>query len=104
MAISDFYGKIDKCNCCTNSKPDEPMPCNACFCRGYVAECLSCRGTGQKTEAVAGGAGEMRVTCNACGGKAKFAVNKPADWDILHPAVEEVAAETEKTAEQLAAA
>lgn len=81
--ISDYYGKISKC-ACTN--PDLAESCQkGCFCRGYVAECLMCMKAGMIEENVAGSSGKMKVTCPACGGKGIFAVNKPADWDILHP-------------------
>jgi hypothetical protein len=85
MKISDLHGKVEKC-WCTNSDPAKPMPCQRCFCRGYVAGCLQCNATGQIEEAVAGGAkGTMAVTCPGCGGTKVFGVNKPADWDITHP-------------------
>ena len=103
MPISDYKGKVSKCFC-TNADPATPMPCERCFCRGYVAECLACLGKGQTDVPVAGGSGMMKHTCLMCGGKGTFSINKPLDWDILNPSVEEVAPETEKTAEQLAAA
>lgn len=81
--ISAYYGKVSRC-ACTN--PEIPEPCNkGCFCRGYVAQCLRCMGTGLFKEPVAGASGEMSVTCGICGGKGKFGVNKPKDWDILNP-------------------
>lgn len=90
MKIQDYYGKISKCFC-TNSDPKTPMACARCFSRGFVAECLACQGTGQVEEPVAGaGKGTMKSTCSVCGGKKCFAVNKPADWDKLHPPVEEL--------------
>lgn len=90
--ISDFYGKVSKCHC-TNSDPAKPMGCSECFSRGYVAECLHCLGKGQVEEPVAGGNGKMFATCPSCGGRGKFGVNKPSDWDTLHPPViEEVPA------------
>lgn len=85
LKLSDYRGKVSKCHC-TNSDPETPMPCNACFCRGYTAECLACKGSGQNIVPVAGGSGEMKSTCSVCGGKGKFGVNKPTDWDITHPA------------------
>ncbi len=85
MPISDFYGKKSRCHC-TNDDPSTPMPCERCYCRGYTAECLSCKGAGQTVVPVAGGSGEMKSTCSICGGKGRFGVPKPADWDILHPA------------------
>jgi hypothetical protein len=87
MKISDFHGKVSTCFC-TNHLQNQPMGCDRCYCRGYVAECLGCNGTGQKTESVAGGNGVMQTTCPACGGKKVFGVNKPADWDATHPPVE----------------
>lgn len=75
------------------------MPCERCKCRGYVAQCLACLGKGQTEVPVAGGSGLMKSTCSTCGGGGTFPINKPADWDIFHPAVVE-----EVTAEQLAAA
>lgn len=89
MKISDYWGKVSKCHC-TNSDPNTPMSCARCFCRGYVAECLACQGTGQIEEPVAGAMkGTMKSTCGVCGGKKVFAINKPADWDATHPPVEE---------------
>lgn len=96
MNLKDFHGKISKCFC-TNSDPSTPMACQRCFARGYVAECLSCQGTGQVEEPVAGaGKGTMRSTCGVCGGKKVFGVNKPKDWDITHPPVEEKEEATEE--------
>ncbi len=90
MKLSDFKGKVSQCNVCTNHDPAKPMPCNRCFCRGYVAECLNCQGVGQIEEPVAGAMkGNMKVTCPVCGGKKVFPTTKPADWDITHPKVEE---------------
>jgi DnaJ-class molecular chaperone len=87
MKISDFHGKVSTCFC-TNHLQNQPMGCDRCYCRGYVAECLGCNGTGQKTESVAGGNGVMQTTCPACGGKKVFGVNKPADWETTHSPVE----------------
>jgi hypothetical protein len=88
MKIQDYHGAVSQCFC-TNHDPAKPMPCQRCFCRGYVAECLACQGTGQIEEGVAGAAaGTMRSTCKICGGHKCFAVPKPLDWDKLHPAVE----------------
>lgn len=84
MKISDLHGNVERC-WCTNWDPTRPMPCDRCFCRGYVAACLQCNATGMTTEAVAGGAGKMQVTCPGCGGKKVFGVNKPAEWDARHP-------------------
>lgn len=84
MKISDLHGKIERC-WCTNWDKDRPMPCDRCFCRGYVAECLQCSASGMVSESVAGGAGKMNATCPGCGGKKHFGVNKPADWDAPHP-------------------
>jgi hypothetical protein len=83
MNIQDYYGRVTKC-ACTN--PDLPESCNkGCFCRGYIAECLACMGTGMVVENVAGSSGKMQVTCAPCSGKGKFPINKPKDWDILNP-------------------
>jgi hypothetical protein len=86
LTIKDYHGAVSKCAACSNADPETPMHCPQCFCRGYVAECLACKGAGQTIVPVAGGSGEMKSTCSVCGGKGKFGVNKPADWDILHPA------------------
>lgn len=100
MNIKDLHGKIEKC-WCTNSDPAKPMPCSRCFCRGFVAECLQCSATGQIEEVVVGGAkGTMKSTCPGCGGTKVFGVNKPADWDTLHPPVPELAAEVQESAEE----
>ena len=86
MNLADYKGRVDKCDRCTNSNPETPMDCRKCFSRGYVAECLKCMGKKQIQEGVAGtNNGTMWVTCPLCGGSGCFAVNKPADWDILHP-------------------
>jgi hypothetical protein len=101
MKISDYHGKISQCFC-TNSDPDKPMSCPRCFCRGFVAECLACQGTGQIEEPVAGAMkGTMKSTCGICGGKKVFAVNKPDGWDEAHPAVE-VAEEVPQEAQTVA--
>ena len=93
MKISDFHGAVSKCPQCTNDNPETPMSCARCFCRGFLAQCLRCLGKKQIEEPVAGAAkGTMKSTCEICGGKGEFATNKPADWDVLHPA--EVPAET----------
>jgi len=84
LTIKDYHGAVKKCHC-SNSDPETPMTCNVCFCRGYTAECLACKGKGQTVVPVAGGSGEMLSTCSACGGKGFYGVNKPTDWDILHP-------------------
>jgi hypothetical protein len=85
MKIQDLHGHVEKC-WCTNADPAKPMPCARCFCRGFVAACLQCNATGQIEEAVVGGAkGTMLTTCPGCGGTKVFGVNKPADWDLLHP-------------------
>ena len=85
MKMSDMYGKISKCYC-TNADPAKPMPCNRCYCRGFVADCLHCNATGMIQEPVAGGAkGVMSVTCPSCGGTKVYGVPKPKDWDELHP-------------------
>lgn len=84
MTIKDLHGRVERC-ICTNWNPDMPMTCQWCFSRGYVAECLACSGAGMKEEPVAGSNGTMKSTCASCGGKGKFGVNKPADWDITHP-------------------
>jgi hypothetical protein len=85
LTIKDFHGAVTKCGACSNADPETPMPCPICFCRGYVAQCLACKGEGQTIVPVAGGSGEMKSTCSVCGGKGRFGVNKPQDWDILHP-------------------
>ena len=78
-SMSEFYGEITKCKVCTN--PDEPMPCNECFSRGFVAKCMGCDGGGQVSAPVAGAAaGTMMSTCGACGGTGKFGVKKPENW------------------------
>lgn len=92
--ISDFYGKVSRCRC-TNHDPETPMPCPDCFCRGYVAQCLRCMGSGMFKEPVAGAKGEMQVTCGICGGKGKYGVNKPKDWDVLNPPPVPVEASTD---------
>lgn len=84
MKIQDLHGAIERC-WCTNWDTARPMPCDRCFCRGYVAACLQCNATGMVNEAVAGSHGRMSVTCPGCGGKKVFGVNKPADWDARHP-------------------
>lgn len=83
-SISAFRGKVSLCSC-TNHDPAKPVGCNRCYSRGYLAECLGCMGTGQKEEPVAGGNGTMKSTCPICGGSGSMGVNKPADWDALHP-------------------
>ena len=93
MKIQDFHGAVSKCGECTNADPTQPMPCNRCFCRGFVAQCIGCNGTGQRKEPVAGSTGgDMAVTCAPCAGKGVFGVNKPDGWDVAHPA--EIPAET----------
>jgi hypothetical protein len=90
MELKDYRGRVTRCGTCTNYDPEQPMACNRCFCRGYVAECLACAGKGAVEQPVAGGvSGMMTSTCHICAGKGIFGVNKPEDWDILHPAVEE---------------
>jgi hypothetical protein len=87
MKLSDYFGAVQKCPQCTNSNPETPMNCVRCFCRGFLAQCLRCQGKKQIEEPVAGAAtGTMKSTCGICGGKGEFAVNKPQDWDRLHPA------------------
>lgn len=86
MQIKDYHGAVIKCPQCTNSNPATPMNCVRCFCRGFLATCLACMGKKQIEEPIAGAAkGTMKSTCNTCAGKGEFAVNKPADWDKLHP-------------------
>jgi hypothetical protein len=97
MKMSDLHGAVTKCDRCSNANPETPMPCAKCFCRGFVAACLQCNGTGQIEESVVGGAkGMMLSTCPGCGGTKCFGVNKPVDWDAAHPS------EPVKTAEQVA--
>lgn len=100
MKMQDYYGAVSRCDRCTNWDPARPMSCDNCFCRGFVADCLNCNGSGQISEVVAGtatlqdkSAAMMKSTCNICGGKRHFACNKPADWHITHPEPVEVAAE-----------
>jgi|SRR6185437_1846368 len=90
MKLSDYFGAVIKCPQCTNDNPATPMSCVRCFCRGFLATCLRCEGKKQIEEPIAGAAqGSMKSTCGMCGGKGEFAVSKPSDWDLLHPAVEE---------------
>lgn len=76
--LSDFHGAVSKCFC-TNSDPNQPMDCKACFCRGWVAACLACNGSGQTRVPVAGtNTGDMASTCSKCGGTGTFPANAPA--------------------------
>lgn len=78
MDLRQFHGVVKKCETCTN--PDLPMDCRRCFCRGYLAVCLNCSGTGQITSDVAGSAsGTMRSTCDKCGGTGFFSARKPEE-------------------------
>lgn len=90
MPLSDFYGEIHECPHCKVAKNAADIPersCTLCFGRFFVADCMGCDAKGFVEEPVAGAAaGTMKATCNKCGGKGVFAVNKPADWK---PPVEE---------------
>lgn len=78
MDLRTFHGTIKKCETCTN--PAQPMDCKRCFCRGYLSVCLNCSGTGQTTTKVAGtDMGNMRSTCDKCGGTGTFPANKPEE-------------------------
>jgi len=90
MKLTDFHGVVSRCHC---TNPDVPMGCKNCFSRGFVAVCLACSGTGQTTVPVAGAAaGDMKSTCDKCGGSGTFSVRKPDNWDEEHaPVVETVA-------------
>lgn len=87
MDLKDFHGIVSKCHC---TNPATPMNCKTCFARGFTAICLQCSGKGQVTVPVAGAAtGEMKSTCDKCGGMGAFGVPKPANWDAEHaPKVE----------------
>lgn len=92
MSLKEFQGVITKCNVCTN--PEKAIYCKNCFCRGFVAICLACSGTGQITVPVAGAAsGDMKSTCDKCGGTGHYGVVKPENWDA-EQAPAEVHAET----------
>ena len=90
MPISDFYGEVKVCPYCTNAA-GLAIDCKHCFCRGYLAECMNCDGTGQTEEPMAGGPGKMKSTCGPCGGTGQFGVSKPASWDETHPAIQQEA-------------
>lgn len=86
MNLKDFHGVVSKCYC---TNPELSMSCKNCFSRGFVAVCLQCSGTGQIKVPVAGAAsGDMRSTCDKCGGIGHFGVSKPANWDADHAPVQ----------------
>jgi hypothetical protein len=93
MNLKDFHGVVSKCHC---TNPALSMSCKNCFSRGFVAVCLQCSGTGQIKVPVAGAAsGDMRSTCDKCGGIGHFGVPKPATWDADHAPVQAESAPVE---------
>jgi DnaJ-class molecular chaperone len=72
------------------------MDCKACFSRGFVATCKACEGNGQITIPVAGtNSGDMKSTCDKCGGTGTFPANKPEGWDEQQAAIAKAAEEAE---------
>lgn len=83
--LKSFHGEISPCFC--TNKDGDPMDCNNCRCRGYVAKCLACDGKGQTSVPVAGAqSGNMAATCNLCGGIGHFPSNAPAETSALQNA------------------
>lgn len=80
LTIADYKGKVTKCGC---SNPDKPEQCSRCFARGFLAECLACRGTGRVEVPISGASGAMQGTCNWCGGRTNYPANKPENYDAI---------------------
>lgn len=99
MNLKDFHGVVSKCHCTNPAIPDN---CKNCFSRGFTAVCLQCSGTGQVKVPVAGAAsGDMKSTCDKCGGMGHFGVPKPANGDAEHPVQDETKPAKAETTEEM---
>jgi hypothetical protein len=98
MSMSAYYGPVSECKVCTASRNAADIPertCYNCFGRGFVAQCMLCDGKGYTSQPVAGAqSGSMNATCNGCGGRGCYGVNKPEGWVV--PEREEKKLETAK--------
>jgi len=74
---SDFWGVARKCRVCLPAVNIHHNFCQTCLCRGYVAVCTNCDGTGRVTNVITPGLKhQMSGPCHWCGGKGTFAVTK----------------------------
>lgn len=86
IKLDRYKGKVRRCPHCTPERilnDPQGRACLTCLNRGFVADCLNCEATGMyKGSAAAFGGGDHlhASTCNYCGGKGVFPVNKPTDW------------------------